>query len=519
MPTEPLMTLGEYVFGVDSAATERAAGDIRFLREFAGRMTPGSDAPVYLLLHVIAPHVPIVVDADCRYLGRPLPVSADSFNAQARCALNGVQTVLDRLRALELYDRSAIVVTSDHGMSRLSPGDHPLRGIHTPVWPLDQIATDATPLLAIKPIGARGPLRTSYAPTMITDLPATLLDLAELPDTLRRGTSVLALDPATPRERTYAHHEWGMRNDWASPYFDVLHVFSVGGRVTSPESWRYRQAIFDPTGDLEEQRWAHRLGLVAVDDGTTAGMAPPVYRTDDYAVFYASPEARRITFDVRKASGALPSQTVTVRIDGQVVGEHELASDARWHTFSYPVETRNAANIPFSVELLLRPSRREGEGPDSGGMLLYDRLETQNFNNFRLDVGSSADTRFLFGGWWDAERSDGFTFRWAKGAESSLLVPLKESVDYRLHVRCAPFGYPGSDDQVMQVHVNGVPVDTVVLREGFHDYEVVLPQRVIRAGVNDLRFSYRYAKSPREVGLSPDARVLAVRFDTIAFMR
>ena len=70
----------------------------------------------------------------------------------------------------------------------------------------------------LKPVGARGPLRTSDAPTAITDLPATLLDLAELPNTLRRGASVLALDPATPRERTYAHHEWGRRNDWASPY-------------------------------------------------------------------------------------------------------------------------------------------------------------------------------------------------------------------------------------------------------------------------------------------------------------
>ena len=38
------------------AAAERAAGDIRFLREFAGRINPGGDAPVYTLLHVIAPH-------------------------------------------------------------------------------------------------------------------------------------------------------------------------------------------------------------------------------------------------------------------------------------------------------------------------------------------------------------------------------------------------------------------------------------------------------------------------------
>ena len=353
------------------AAAERAAGDIRFLREFAGRINPGGDAPVYTLLHVIAPHPPFVVDADCRYTGKPLPFSRDSFDAQARCALSGVQALLDRLRDLDLYDRTAIVVTSDHGLSSVTPGDHPLRGVRSPAGMLDRIATDATPLLMIKPVGARGPLRTSDAPTAITDLPATLLDLAELPNTLRRGTSVLALDPATPRERTYAHHEWGRRNGWASPYFDVLHVFSVNGRVTSPEAWRYRQALFQPTAYREAQRRAHRVGLDAVEDGTAGRTGGRVYRTDDYAVFYAAPDTRRITFDVRKASTARSPRTVTVRIDGDVVGEHRLA-DETWRTLAYPVAARDADDSPFSVELLVSPGRRAGEGSDSGVLLRGD---------------------------------------------------------------------------------------------------------------------------------------------------
>ena len=353
------------------AATERAAGDMRFLREFAGRIAPGGEDPVYALLHVIAPHPPIVVDADCRYLGRRLPVSAENFNMQARCALSGVQALLDRLRALDLYDRSAIVVTSDHGLAAMTPGDHPLRGMRSPAGPLDRVATDATPLLAVKPVGARGPLRTSDAPTAITDLPATLLDLAELPDTLQRGASVLGLDPATPRERTYAHHEWGRRNDWASPYFDVLHVFSVNGSVTNPEAWRHRRALFEPTDDREAQRRAYGVGL-EVFGGRMAGRTDrPVYRTDDYAVFYVAPEASHITFDVRRASDTLTARMLTVRIDGQVAGEHELASDA-WQTLSYPVEARDAANSPFSVELLVRPVRPDGEGNDGGVMLRGD---------------------------------------------------------------------------------------------------------------------------------------------------
>ena len=169
---------------------------------------------------------------------------------------------------------------------------------------------------------------------------------------------------------------------------------------------------------------------------------------------------------------------------------------------------------PFSFPLNAVFAMRYG-----GDLTLYDRLGTQTFNNFHLDMGSGTDARFLVRGWSAAERSRGFTFRWAEGTESSLLAPLKERVDYRLRFRCAPISYPGAVDQVMQIRLNDVLVETLVLPAGWREYEVVLPRRVILAGINHLRFSYRYAMSPRNMGLSADARSLAVRFDTIALVR
>lgn len=351
------------------ARAERAFGDMQFLREFAGRLTAGGAAPVYTFVHLIAPHFPVVTDATCTYLGGRVRLTAESYAAQARCALAGVQTLLDRLRVLDLYDRSAIVVTSDHGWALPgAPEENPFRGLRSPATDLARVAADATPLLLLKPVGSRGPLRTSYAPTAITDLPATLLDLAGLPNTLGRGTSALALEPAAPRERTYAQHEWGNTNKHTSPYFDVLHVFSVNGRVTDPDAWRHRRAIFDPTGDHDAQRRAHRVGLMPVDDGSAGRTGAPVHRADNYAVFYAAPDAVRITFDVRRASDTPGSRTVTVRIDGEVVGEQELV-DTAWRTLAYTVEARDAPNIPFTVELLSSPVRRGAEGSGQGVMV------------------------------------------------------------------------------------------------------------------------------------------------------
>ena len=353
------------------ARAERPFGDAMFLREFATRVTVGDDAPVYTLLHVITPHVPVVTDADCNYGLNKTPIPEDYAN-QARCALSAVQALFDRLRALDLYDRSAIIVTSDHGEDLFMPEDqHPMGGMPSPARvTLAKVEPFATPLLLVKPFGAQGPLRTSYAPTAITDIPATVLDLADLPDTLGRGTSVFRIDPAVPRQRTYAHHARVSANMKSSPFFDALYVFSVNGRVRDPDAWSYHRTLFGPADDRAEQRREHQVGLSADPDDTADETGARTYRTDGYAVFHAAAENSRLTFNVRRMPGMATTQTVTVRVDGDVVDQHVLADDA-WHTLSYPVEARSE-DSPFCIELLTSPVWYDATGESWGLMLRGD---------------------------------------------------------------------------------------------------------------------------------------------------
>ena len=354
-----------------AAPAWRSFGDAVFLQEFASRITAAGDAPVYSFLHLITPHPPIATDAECVYPGRRLRLTRAGYLAQAQCALRAVRTLLDRLRDLGLYDRSAIIVTSDHGLALFPAADHPLRGIGSPAGrTLRIIESDATPLLLIKPFGAQGPLETSDAPTAITDLPATLLDLAGLPNTLETGTSALALDPARPRERTYAHYSWGGRNTHTSRWYDVLHRFSVNGRVTDPAAWRYQRAVFEPADDRAAQRGAHRIGLWADDDAAEPAAGRRTYVTGEYAAFFVPADTGRVTFDVRKAP-ALAAQTVTVRVDGRVVDRRSLTDDV-WRTLDYVVEARDADNSPLCVELLVGPAWRDADDNPRGVLLRGD---------------------------------------------------------------------------------------------------------------------------------------------------
>ena len=351
------------------ATAAQPFGDAAFLRDFANRITRGDDAPVYTFLHVITPHLPVVTDADCAYAPKSAPIPED-FADQARCALSAVGTLLQRLRDLDLYDRSAIIVTSDHGhtLDLIRPEDqHPLAG-RSPAGPtLPRIESWATPLLLVKPFAAQGPLQISYAPTAITDVPATLLDLAGLPDALGRGASVLRIDPAEPRQRTYAHHRPQAR---PNPFYDVLYVFAVNGQITDPDAWSYYRSVLGPADDRAAQRREHQIGLLADPDVTASQFGARVYRTDEYAVFHTAPEDSHATFDVRRMPGMATTQTVTVRIDGHVVDQHALADDA-WHTLSYPVEARSE-DSPFCIELLTSPAWYDATGESWGPMLRGD---------------------------------------------------------------------------------------------------------------------------------------------------
>ena len=128
---------------------------------------------------------------------------------------------------------------------------------------------------------------------------------------------------------------------------------------------------------------------------------------------------------------------------------------------------------PFSFPMSALTAWRFGSGMD-----LYDRLGSQTFNNFRLDIGSGDDGKFLLEGWSVAEGGPNASFRWSAGEESSLVAPLKDAARYRLHVRCEPFAYPGSVPQVMEVIVNGSSVESLLLQGEWRDYEVVLRPRV-----------------------------------------
>jgi hypothetical protein len=328
----------------------RQSNHLAFFDDLTGRLAVASERPVYLFVHVLPPHPPVVFDSSCRVL-EPQPGTRSAYAGQAACVLAHVRSFLERLREIGAYDRSAILLTADHGWLLDRP-DHPLEGILTPAGRLDRVASDAMPLLAVKAPGASGPLRTSYAPTSLTDLPATIASLAGAPSQALPGLPVLEIDDRAPRSRTFTFHSW-KNADWHRRFFDALLVFDVNGRVLDREAWRFQRAIPDPTEDPDAVRGRLERGLSGADnvDGELVRWGAR------YAVTYAPTDARTLHVTARKDAATTARAAVTVRLDGRTIGRLDLDDDG-WHTLSHPLERKEVPS-PFCVELL---SERAGHG-------------------------------------------------------------------------------------------------------------------------------------------------------------
>ena len=310
------------IFGAqDTGARRHHAGNgAVVLDEFANKLTPVTDEPVYKYVHVGIPHRPIVLNGQCEFIG-VVRSNRASYKEQARCAVKRVSAILDRLREIGAYDNTFVVISSDHGLQL-----PPLRFVNnrpTPMGNLGVIAGHAMALLVVKPLGSQGPVRVSHAPTSITDIPATVLDgvgvAAHLP-----GEPALKLSSDAPRVRPFAMYDWE-RDDWGQNYFETLDILDINGAVLDGKSWTLINTIYEPAaGEAARAR-----GLYEVHRSQSG----PDYRWSMPDVFFHAP-ARSRTFEMKVRSIAPEPQTVTVYDGDQVLGAVTLR-DQSWVTIAH----------------------------------------------------------------------------------------------------------------------------------------------------------------------------------------
>jgi hypothetical protein len=205
--------------------------DLAFLDELATEMSADRDVPVYKMIHVMLSHNPIVGNEDCEFDGRKSETT--SVTTHARCGLLAVAAVLERMKELDIYDSSLIVLMGDHGAWARIQDFVVLGGVD------GLTVAMATPVLAVKPPNSSNEFQYSSAPSSIIDVPATIADIAGF-DPIFGGESVFSLAPGAARERRHLVYGYGI-NPNVEGYLNPMRELIVNGNPYKAESWQSGQ--------------------------------------------------------------------------------------------------------------------------------------------------------------------------------------------------------------------------------------------------------------------------------------
>ena len=304
-----------------SSRSHHAVNGAVVLDEFAKRLTPATDQPLYKYIHVGIPHRPITVNGKCEFIG--VVRGRPHYKEQARCAVRRVVEILDRLKAIGVYDQTFVVISSDHGIG--SPPPQFTNNKQTPMGPLARVAGNAMALLVVKPLNSQGPIRVSRAPTTISDIAVTILDgvgvTANLP-----GEPALKLSEDASRVRPWAYYDWE-RDDWGQNYFPTLDIVEINGSVLDGNNWKMVETIYEPGSD-EASRTRGLYELHRSRSGDAYRWSMP-----DFFV-HLPPTTRWFAMKIR--SVAPNPQVVTVSAGDRVLGTVTL-DDQSWVPIRYAV--------------------------------------------------------------------------------------------------------------------------------------------------------------------------------------
>ncbi len=224
-----------------------ALPDVQFIRRMLATARAEGDTPVFKYFHLNGAHTPFQLNENLDF--QPLPhQDRENFKTQSRAALEIARLFLDKLRAINQYAPSLILVMGDHGSTDydapVSPDGGPPETGGAPAVPPNYQAAGLALLLA-KPAGADGePLRVSDAPVSLTDVPRSVLEGLGL-EAAGGGESIFSMKPDRRRRRTF-HVYYYHDDDWSRDFLKKIDVYAVTGHSWRSRSWRRENELLPP---------------------------------------------------------------------------------------------------------------------------------------------------------------------------------------------------------------------------------------------------------------------------------
>ena len=207
--------------GDDSSSSPYLMDDAGFYSLLTSEKLSVSDdggAGSYRYIHLVGPHSPYTMSADCEYVGQ----GGSSEEEQAIGSMRIVAEYIRQLKELGLYDSTTIVITADHGEWYLTQ-DKPYRA--------------TVPILLVKPAQSAEedaePYKTSDAPVTAANILPTVISALGL-DSSSYGKTVFEMEGASSDDTRYFY---ATESDGA--HDSTIKEYAVAGDANDIDNWTY----------------------------------------------------------------------------------------------------------------------------------------------------------------------------------------------------------------------------------------------------------------------------------------
>jgi phosphoglycerol transferase MdoB-like AlkP superfamily enzyme len=209
-------------------------------RRLVDNAKAGSGKPTFKFIHIFTTHSPFFLDEECVQITKEEYEErgrARTILEQSICAMTQVLGILDRLREFGILDETLVILAADHGSPvNLVAGENgeieemkEIKGARIPGF------AKVLPLLLVKPIGAKGPLRVSQAPVSLVDIPNTVVADMGI-EQVFPGRALQDAKEGETRTRVYFDYKWE-HSFWFADGLPPLTEFRVNGPARDPASW------------------------------------------------------------------------------------------------------------------------------------------------------------------------------------------------------------------------------------------------------------------------------------------
>lgn len=215
--------------------------DLKALDALAASVQRDDGPPRFRFLHLFGAHFPANIDANCKD-----PVTGGLRKravSTTLCMMNKLARLFAAFEAQGIYDDMAILVISDHGLPTVDLKPEVAQPPLPPPNPgqKGKVArvSMGVPMFLAKAPKARGPLRVSDRPVSLCDVPATILDMLQVPKELGFVCeSVLSPRRRTPRLHfRYPSYDQQKLRPRSRRYFFDFEAFRVDGHSWHGNSW------------------------------------------------------------------------------------------------------------------------------------------------------------------------------------------------------------------------------------------------------------------------------------------